>query len=105
MCLVEHRDAVRYCFGPVVTKQLADLVIEWNHHRVRKTATAEAPGGIPEVLYFSPNSSGICVHVQQLCGENILPHGSCCGPVVHSVHVLHGFHIVYTHNDVRVRNC
>ena len=57
--ILDNRDALRYCFGPVVQKQLADLVIEWNHHRVRKTATAEAPGGVPEVLYFSPESSGM----------------------------------------------
>ena len=35
----------------MVQKQLSDLVLEWNHHRIRNTATAEAPGGIPEVLY------------------------------------------------------
>jgi hypothetical protein len=53
-----HIDAMRYCFSPVVQKQLSDLVIEWNNHRVWKNMTAEAPGGIPEVLYFSPESSG-----------------------------------------------
>ena len=37
-------------------KQLQDLVIECNHHRVHKTITAEVPGGIPEVLYLSPES-------------------------------------------------
>ena len=51
---------MRYCFSPVVQKQLTDLVIEWNHHRVWKSGAAEAPGGIPEVLYFSPESSGTC---------------------------------------------
>ena len=52
------RDAMRYCFGPLIQKQLTDLVTEWNHHRIRKTATAEAPGGIPEVLYFLPGKNG-----------------------------------------------
>ena len=42
----------------MVQKQLSDLVLEWNHHRIRNTATAEAPGGIPEVLYHLPSSTG-----------------------------------------------
>lgn len=48
-------DAVRYTFGPLIQNQLTDLVTEWNH-RIRKTATAVAPGGIPEVLYHVPPS-------------------------------------------------
>ena len=54
-----HRDAIRYCFGPVIEHQLNDLVIEWNHHRIRNTLTAEAPAGIPEVLYHLPGTSGL----------------------------------------------
>ena len=60
------RDAIRYSFGPVIQKQLLNLVWEWNHHRIRNTVTAEAPGGIPEVLYHLPavGSSGkVIIHV------------------------------------------
>ena len=59
---VNNRDAVRYCFGPLIENDLAILVTEWNHHRIRKTANAEAPGGIPEVLYYLPDSTGIILH-------------------------------------------
>ena len=52
------RDSVRYCFGPVIVRELCQIVIEWNHHRIRKSATAEAPGGIPDVLYLLPETSG-----------------------------------------------
>ena len=55
-------DAVRYSFGPVIQKQLSQLVMEWNHHRIRKTLTAEAPGGIPEVLYHLPPQGMIYLH-------------------------------------------
>ena len=51
-----HRDVIRYCFGPVIEHQLNDLVIEWNHRRIRKTLT---PGGIPEVLYQLPGTSSL----------------------------------------------
>ena len=52
------RDSIRYCFGPLITKELTVLVTEWNYHRIRKTANAEAPGGIPEILYCLPDSTG-----------------------------------------------
>lgn len=56
---VQHNiDAVRYCFGPVIQNEITHLVTEWNHHHVRKTPTAEAPGGIPKVLYHLPETSG-----------------------------------------------
>ena len=35
------RDAVRYSFGPVIQKQLSELVTEWNHHRIRKTSMSK----------------------------------------------------------------
>ena len=46
------RDSIRYCFGPLITKELTVLITEWNYHRIRKNANAEAPGGIPEILYY-----------------------------------------------------
>ena len=59
---VNHNsDTVRYCFGPVIEKELNQIVIEWNHHYVRKSTTAEAPGGIPNVLYLIPETTGILV--------------------------------------------
>ena len=52
----------------MIQKQLSDLVLEWNHHRIRNTLTAEAPGGIPEVLYHLPavGSSGIKYYYELL---------------------------------------
>ena len=43
----------------MIQNEITHLVTEWNHHHVRKTPTAEAPGGIPEVLYHLPETSGI----------------------------------------------
>lgn len=63
-CIVELRCLViimQRC-NPVFfwASQLSNLMLEWNHHRIRNTVTAEAPGGIPEVLYHLPavGSSG-----------------------------------------------
>lgn len=53
--LTLSRDAVRYAFGPVIQKQLSQLLMERNYHRICKTATAEALSGVPEVLYHLPS--------------------------------------------------
>lgn len=51
-------EAIRYSFGPVIQKQLAELVFEWNHHHIRHCRNVEAPGGVPEELYFIPEQTG-----------------------------------------------
>ena len=53
---------MRYAFSPVIQKQLSKLMMEWNYHCIRKTATAEAPSGVPEVLYHLP-SEGVSLGV------------------------------------------
>lgn len=42
----------------MIQKQLMELVCEWNHHRIRHSRNVEAPGGIPEMLYFLPEQTG-----------------------------------------------
>ena len=34
------------------------VITEWNYHRIRKSTNAEAPGGIPEILYSLPDTTG-----------------------------------------------
>ena len=57
--IYHHDNIERYCFGPVIEKELSQIVIEWNNHRIRKSTTAEAPEEIPNILYFLPETSGI----------------------------------------------
>ena len=47
------RDAVRFCFGPMLQKELDEFREDWNNHRIRKSTMAETLGGIPEFLYFA----------------------------------------------------
>ena len=56
------RDILRYCFGPLVQRDLTSFSYEWNYHRVRYSRMADVPGGIPEVLFHMPHSQGMnCV--------------------------------------------
>lgn len=56
--LPHHLEAVRFCFGPIIQKEIDILVHEWNYHRIRESRNTETPGGIPEVLYFLPEMNG-----------------------------------------------
>jgi len=57
-------DAIRYSFGPLIQEELNRVITEWNYHRVRPSSMAEAPAGIPEVLYHLPELEGMlqCEH-------------------------------------------
>lgn len=57
-----HVDCLRYCFMPVIQKELAEIACEWNAHRIRPSQQAEAPGGIPDILYFVPETQGVQRH-------------------------------------------
>ena len=66
-CVHTHtRDAVRFCFGPMLQKELDEFREDWNNHRIRKSTMAETLGGIPEFLYFAPTHCGqllqFCTH-------------------------------------------
>ena len=58
MCTCTLRDAVRFCFGPILQKELDEFRNDWNNHRIRKSTMAETLGGIPELLYFAPAHCG-----------------------------------------------
>ena len=53
-----YRDSVRYAFGPLIQEQLNAFLNEWNSHKIRKSKMAEAPDGIPNVLFEFPELKG-----------------------------------------------
>ena len=54
-----HVDCLRYCFMPLIQKELDGIAREWNAHRTRPSQHAEAPGGIRDILYFAPETQGL----------------------------------------------
>ena len=52
------RDAVRYAFGHLIQIELDNFQSEWNSHRIRHSNMAEAPPGIPNVLFDFPELQG-----------------------------------------------
>ena len=62
-----HRDALRFCFGPIIQKELDELAVAWNNHRIgiriRQRYLTEFQ------TYFMPDLSGMfhcCVHCKIL---------------------------------------
>lgn len=47
-------ECVRYCFLPVITRDLNRVLQHWNEHRIRRSRNTECPSGKPDVLYFQP---------------------------------------------------
>lgn len=39
-------------------KELDQFVEEWNSHRIRQSKNADAPGGIPNTMYYFPSLTG-----------------------------------------------
>ena len=54
-------DAARYAFGKLIQQGLDEFVTDWNSHRIRQSKMAEAPGGIPNVLFNFPTLKGTII--------------------------------------------
>jgi len=51
---VNHVECIRYCFMDVIQDELNNFLLFWNSHRIRHSAGAGCPGGVPDQLYFLP---------------------------------------------------
>ena len=47
-------DCLRFCFMWLIQQDLNKIILEWNTHRIRPTAGASGPAGIPDQMYFLP---------------------------------------------------
>jgi hypothetical protein len=50
----KHVECIRYCFMDLMQADLDNFSQLWNAHRIRPTAGAVCPAGIPDELYFLP---------------------------------------------------
>ena len=53
-----HLQCIRFCFLPILQKELHDTVELWNNHYIRASKNGECIPGRPDVLYYTPESSG-----------------------------------------------
>ena len=61
----------RYCFGPVLQRDLDEVVECWNSHLIRKSGFATVSGR-PDVLYFLPESIDRHDHIQHFDSNDLI---------------------------------
>jgi hypothetical protein len=55
----------------IIQRDFDNIAKEWNSHRIRPSHYAESPGGIPDVLYFCPQTAGAERHHHPVCEEEL----------------------------------
>ena len=81
-------ECLKFCFMPIIQDELCLVAKLWNTHRIRKCTNPNSPNGIPEVLYFLPETKDTyCykLHIsdddievaEEICAEEPLIRG--CG--------------------------
>lgn len=58
MSNVVHARALQFCFMDVIRDEIQRTAMEWNKHRIRANRNAESPGGMPDHLYYCPQTVG-----------------------------------------------
>ncbi|XP_061191700.1 uncharacterized protein LOC133199914 [Saccostrea echinata] len=53
-----HITLVQYCYMQIIRKELEEVKLAWNYHRIRKQKTGDVVPGIPELLYHVPEMLG-----------------------------------------------
>ena len=56
---VRQTELVRFCFMEVIQQDLNLVQRLWNTHRIRPSAGAVCPAGVPDELYFLPPSPAV----------------------------------------------
>ena len=56
---VVETEILRFCFMRILQKDLDDVRKRWNTHRIRPSAAARCPAGIPDELFYFPAAPAI----------------------------------------------
>ena len=54
-----HLQCLRFCFFGVLQHELDEIKSLWISHRICHIRNSNSPGGRPDVLYFTPEGSGV----------------------------------------------
>jgi hypothetical protein len=64
-------DLLRFCFMEIIRNDLKEVAAQWNMHRIRPSAGARCPAGIPDELFFLPQPGSVDCKIQ--CTVHNLP--------------------------------
>ena len=72
-------ECLKFCFMPLIRKELYKVAVLWNLHKIRPTNNAESPSGRPDMLYFVPDVTGGADLKQDVDIDDIeLAEQRCC---------------------------
>ena len=54
-----HLQCLRFCFFGVLQHEFDEIKSLWNRYRIRHIRNSNSQGGRPDVLYFTPEVSGV----------------------------------------------
>lgn len=60
-----HRTCLQFAYLPIIRKELKEIQLMWNSHRIRRQNKGDTLSGIPDVMYSNPEIIG--------CKDYILP--------------------------------
>ena len=56
---IQETECIWYCFMNIIQEDLDAVRQQWNTHRIRPSAGARCPAGIPDELFYLPPSSAV----------------------------------------------
>jgi len=56
---VRQTECLRFCFMALLQRDLDSVRRQWNTHRIRPSAGAVCPAGVPDELYFLPDGPAV----------------------------------------------
>ena len=73
-----HKQCLKFCFLPIIRKELRLVATSWNTHNIQRQRRCEVEVGKPDVMFFLPKVYGsnyYLSHVnmqdcKEICGEN-----------------------------------
>lgn len=49
-----HMECLWFCFNPLIARELENVKLHWNTHRIRSSKQQGTVSGIPDVMYYLP---------------------------------------------------
>ena len=53
-----HTQCLKFCFIPIIRKELRLVATLWNTHNIQRQRRCEVEGGKPDVMFFMPEAHG-----------------------------------------------
>ena len=67
-----HIECLRFCFMDLIHADLVRMAVEWNTHHIAARKNQHLRGGVPDVMYFMPETQEAEDYHANICVEELL---------------------------------